>query len=102
DDGLPVLLIQDAPPEVRTPDLKIDQAALYYGEVTHDPVFVNTDQLEFDYPSGDSNITSSYKGSGGFPIHSLPLRLAAALREGEINILLTGLTNPDSRMLIYR
>lgn len=101
-DGLPVLLIQDAPPEVRTPDLNIEQPAIYYGEVTHDPVFVNTDQEEFDYPSGDSNITSSYQGSGGFPIDSLPLRLAAALREGEFNILLTGLTNVNSRMMIYR
>jgi uncharacterized protein len=75
DDGLPVLLIQDAPPEVRTPDLKIEQAALYYGEVTHDPIFVNTDQLEFDYPSGDSNITSSYKGSGRLP-HPFPAAAA--------------------------
>lgn len=101
-DGLPVLLIQDAPPDIRTPDLKIEQAAIYYGEVTHDPVFVNTNQEEFDYPSGDSNITSSYQGSGGFPIDSIPLRLAAALREGELNIVLTGLTNPNSRMMIYR
>ena len=101
-DGLPVLLIQDAPPEIRTKDLKIQQAAIYYGEVTHDPIFVNTDQEEFDYPSGDRNITSSYKGSGGFPIHSMPLRIAAALREGELNIVLTGLTNPNSRMMIYR
>jgi len=101
-DGLPMLLIQDAPPEIRTPDLKIERPEIYYGEVTHDPVFVNTNQEEFDYPSGDRNITSSYEGMGGFPIDSLPLRLAATLREGEINILLTGLTNPNSRMMIYR
>ncbi|MBI1353186.1 MAG: UPF0182 family protein [Acidobacteria bacterium] len=101
-DGLPVLLIQDAPPEIRSKDLDIKQAAIYYGEVTHDPVFVDTDQAEFDYPSGDRNITSSYQGKGGFPIDSLPLRVAAALREGEINIILTGLTNANSRMMIYR
>lgn len=102
DDGLPVLLIQDAPPDIRTPDLTLTTPEIYYGEVTHDPVFVNTDQKEFDYPSGDQNITSNYQGSGGFPIHSLPMRLAAAISEGDINILLTGQTNENSRMMIYR
>ncbi len=101
-DGLPVLLIQDAPPDIRTPHLTLERPEIYYGEVTHDPVFVNTDQKEFDYPSEDQNITSNYQGSGGFPIDSLPLRVAAALRQGEVNILLTQLTNPGSRMMLYR
>ncbi len=101
-DGLPVLLIQDAPPEIRTPDLELKQPSIYYGEVTHEPVFVDTDQKEFDYPSGDQNITSNYQGSGGFPINSLPLRLAAALQQGEPNIVLTTLMNENSRMMLYR
>jgi len=101
-DGLPVLLIQDAPPQVRAPELAIEQAEIYYGEVTHDPVFVGTDQKEFDYPSGDQNITSSYAGDGGFPIDSLLLRLAAAVTEADYNILLTQLTNSSSRMMIHR
>ena len=101
-DGLPVLLIQDAPPDVRTADLTLERPEIYYGEVTHDPIFVNTNQKEFDYPSGDQNITSNYQGSGGFPIDSLPLRVAAALHEGDVNILLTTLTNVDSRMMLYR
>ena len=52
-DGLPVLLIQDAPPEVKTPSLKLTRPEIYYGEVTHEPVFVNTAQEEFNYPSGE-------------------------------------------------
>ncbi|MDA0205271.1 MAG: UPF0182 family protein [Acidobacteria bacterium] len=105
EDGLPVLMIQDAPPDVRTPDIQLNRPSIYYGEVTHEPVFVNTDQKEFDYPaddSGEGNVTSNYQGTGGFPIHSLPMRLAAALTEGDINILLTGQTNENSRMMIYR
>ena len=101
-DGLPVLLVQDAPPTSRIEEVELSRPGLYFGELTHEPVFVNTDQEEFDYPSGDQNIMSSYEGEGGFPIHSLGMRLAAALREAEYNILLTGLTNPDSRMMIYR
>ena len=105
DDGLPVLMIQDAPPDVRTSDIQLNRPSIYYGEVTHEPVFVNTDQKEFDYPaddSGEGNVTSNYQGTGGFPIHSLPMRLAAALTEGDINILLTGQTNENSRMMIHR
>ena len=102
DDGLPVLLIKDAPPQILTPDIKIERPEIYFGEITHDPVFVNTDQKEFDYPSGDENITSNYQGDGGFPIDSLGLRLAAALRQAQVSILLTGLTNPNSRMMIHR
>ena len=101
-EGLPVLLVQDAPPVIKIPDIRIEQPELYYGELTHDPVFVATDQEEFSYPKEDQNVTSHYAGEGGFPIHSLPTRLAAAIREGEYNILFTGLTNEDSRMMIYR
>ncbi len=101
-DGLPVLLIQDAPPVVKIPDIRIEQPEIYYGELTHDPVFVGTDQEEFDYPKEDQNVTSRYAGEGGFGIHSVPVRLAAALRENDYNILFTGLTNESSRMMIHR
>ncbi len=101
-EGLPVLLIQDAPPSIQIPDISIEQPEIYYGELTHDPVFVGTDQEEFDYPEEDQNVTVQYSGKGGFPIHSLAVRLATAVREGDYNILFTGLTNEDSRMMLYR
>lgn len=102
EDGLPVLLIQDAPPQIRTADVELSRPELYYGEVTHDPVFVNTDQKEFDYPAGDQNITSNYQGTGGFSISSFAMKLAAAVSQTEYNILLTGQTNDNSRMMLYR
>jgi hypothetical protein len=101
-DGMPVLLIQDAPPRIATPSLKITRPELYYGEVTHEPVFVNTAQEEFNYPSGADNVRSHYEGKGGFPISSFPMRLAAALVEGEPNILLTDYLTANSRMMIRR
>ena len=101
-DGLPVLLIQDAPPDVKIPDINLVRPEIYYGEATHDPVFVTTDQKEFDYPSGDQNITSSYEGQGGFPINSLWLRLMASIARTDYNILLTGNMNQNSRMMLYR
>ena len=101
-DGLPVLLIQDAPPEIKIPDIRIEQPEIYYGELTNDAVFVGTDQEEFDYPKEDQNVTSSYAGEGGFAIHPILIRLAAAVRESDYNILFTGLTNENSRMMIHR
>jgi uncharacterized membrane protein (UPF0182 family) len=101
-DGMPVLLIQDAPPRTSTPGLKLTRPELYYGEVTHEPVFVNTAQEEFNYPSGEGNVRSHYEGKGGFPISSFGMRLAAALEEGEPNILLTDYLTANSRMMIKR
>ena len=101
-DGLPVLLIDDAPPQVRTTSLKLTRPELYYGEVVHEPVFVHTAQEEFNYPSGESNVSSRYEGKGGFPVSSFGMRLAAAIREGEPNILLTNILTANSRMMIRR
>ncbi len=101
-DGLPVLLIENAPPEVKTRSLKLTRPELYYSEVSHEPVFVDTAQEEFNYPAGDKDQRNHYQGKGGFPVSSLPMRLAAAIREGEPNILLTSYLTPNSRMMIYR
>ena len=71
-DGLPVLLVENAPPEVKTASLKLTRPEIYYGEVTHEPVFVHTAQKEFNYPSGETTCSPRYEGKGGFPISSLP------------------------------
>jgi uncharacterized membrane protein (UPF0182 family) len=101
-DGLPVLLIDNAPAVVKTKSLSLTRPELYYGEVTHEPVFVNTAQAEFNYPSGEDNVRSKYEGKGGFPISSFFMRMAAAVREGEPNILLTDYFTANSRMMIRR
>ena len=101
-DGLPLLMIQDAPPKIETPSIKLTRPEIYYGEVTHEPVFVNTAEAEFNYPSGESNATTRYEGTGGFPIDSFGMRLAAAVNEGEPNIMLTSYFTANSRMMIHR
>jgi uncharacterized membrane protein (UPF0182 family) len=101
-DGLPQLFIQNAPLEVKTKSLQLTRPELYYGEVTHEPVFVRTAQPEFNYPSGAENVHTRYEGTGGFPISSLAKRLAAAISYADGNILLTGFLTPESRMMIRR
>ena len=100
--GLPELIIKDAPPVISEPGLNFTRPELYYGENVQDPVFVHTAQAEFDYPSGDRNVETHYDGKGGFPISSFLLRAAAAVSREDFNILLTGYLTSDSRMMIRR
>ena len=88
-DGLPVLLIENAPPEIKSPGFQLTRPEIYYGEKTQDPVFVHTAREEFDYPSGDQNKYSTYQGTGGFPVGSFLLKTAAAISQGEPNIIFT-------------
>ena len=101
-DGLPSLLIENAPPEIKTPSLKLTRPEIYYGEVVQEPIFVRTAQPEFNYPSGEKNVLSRYEGTGGIPISPALTRLAAAVRGGDINILLRNPITSDSRMMIRR
>jgi uncharacterized membrane protein (UPF0182 family) len=100
--GLPELLIHDAPVQVLTPSLKLTRPEIYYGEASHEPVYVHTAQQEFNYPSDRGEVNTSYSGTGGFPIASPPLRLAAAIQQGEWNIALSGSLGPEARMMIRR
>jgi uncharacterized protein len=101
-EGLPVLLVKDAPIQVLTPSLKIARPQIYFGETSHEPVFVRTAQPEFDYPSGSSEVTLRYDGRGGFPMSAPGIRTIAAVAQGDWNILLTNALTPESRMMIRR
>jgi uncharacterized membrane protein (UPF0182 family) len=85
-----------------SPSLKFTQPDIYYSEVAHEPVFVDTSQREFDYPSGGDSVETVYKGSGGFEIGSPFTRLAAAIDYGDMNLLLTEYLHSTSRMMIHR
>jgi len=87
-DGLPVLLIENAPPEIKSPGFRLTRSEIYYGESTQDPVFVHTAREEFDYPSGDQTKYSTYQGTGGFPVGSFLVKTAAAISQGEPSIFL--------------
>jgi hypothetical protein len=101
-DGLPVLFIKDAPPVVTSKSLQFTQPEIYYSEIAHEPVFVDTAQQEFNYPSGSESIKTTYHGKGGFPVSSPLTRLAAAINYGDANILLTEYLTSGSRMMIHR
>src|SRR5207253_1019742 len=76
-EGLPVLFIKDLPP-ASSVSLRVTRPELYFGELTDSWVFARTHQREFDYPSGDQNIFTSYEGIGGVRVGSFLRRLVLA------------------------
>ncbi|HDZ86136.1 MAG TPA: UPF0182 family protein [Actinobacteria bacterium] len=104
DEGLPEFLVKDLPPETDHKELKITQPRIYYGEVATetDYAIVNTENEEFDYPAEDKNITSHYKGKGGFNIGSALKKAALAYTYTDINIAISSAIQPDSRIMLHR
>lgn len=100
-EGLPVLFIKDLPP-ASTVSVKLTRPQVYYGELTNDYVFVGTGQQEFDYPAGDTNIYTTYKGRGGVPIGSFIRRVLYAFQFGSLKILLSDDIKGNARVLYRR
>lgn len=101
--GLPHLWVKDLPPQVSYPDdLRIDRPELYFGELMRQPVFVRTDNLEFDYPTGDDAAYTEYAGEGGVEVGNLLWRTLWSIRLSTSKVLLTADIRPDSRVLLYR
>jgi uncharacterized membrane protein (UPF0182 family) len=100
-EGLPVLYIKNLPP-VSTVSLKVTRPQLYFGELTDEHVFVNTRQPEFDYPSGNEDVYTRYRGTGGVRVGGFIKRALLAMRFGALNILFSGDIGSESRVLYNR
>lgn len=99
--GLPNFFMQDLPTR-STVDIQLDRPEIYYGTKEDSYVLVKTGVKEFDYPMGDSNVRTTYEGTGGVAIGSMWRRLLFALRYRDSEILFTGALNEESRILYHR
>ena len=100
-EGLPNLFIKNIPP-VSTADVQVTRPEVYYGEMGNAYCIVNSRAQEFDYPSGDQNVYSTYEGVGGLRVGSLLRRLLFAIKFKETKILLSQDIQSESRVMIYR
>ena len=100
-DGLPELYIKNIPP-VSNVDLEIKQPAIYYGEETDNYIFTGTTTPEFDYPLGDANAFTNYKGKGGVPLSSIWRRLAYTYDFRSLQILISNYFTNQSKIHYYR
>lgn len=99
--GQPALLIDSIPPVSDIPEITITRPEIYFGELTDSYVIVGTNEQEFDYPSGESNMYCEYEGTAGIPL-SFFNRILFSVREGSLKMLVSTNVKSDSRILIYR
>lgn len=101
-EGLPNLLIKDIPPVSQYNSLKVERPEIYYGELTNDYVVVNSKEQEFDYPSGENNIYTTYTGNGGVQLSDFWRKLLYGWKLGGTRFLLSGYPSDESRVMIHR
>lgn len=99
--GQPDMLIKSIPPVSQVEEIAITRPEIYFGELTRNYVITNTDELEFDYPSGDKNVYSTYDGDAGINLN-LFNRLLFAIREQSLKILVSNNISSDSKIIINR
>ena len=99
--GQPDVLIGNIPPESSIEEIQITRPEIYFGELSNEYVVVGTDEAEFDYPSGESNEYTYYEGTAGIKMN-LFNRAVFAVREGDIQLLVSSNINSDSKIIINR
>jgi uncharacterized membrane protein (UPF0182 family) len=97
-DGLPNFYLKDLPPQGV---ITVTQPQIYFGELTNDYVIARTAEPEFDYPSGEANVTTHFEANSGIAM-TLWARLLFAIHFADINILLNRDITPDSQLLWRR
>jgi hypothetical protein len=101
-EGLPNLLVRDIPPRASHPELEVTHPQIYYGELTRGPVVVNTDEPEFDYPSGEKNAYIRYPGSGGVRMDDLWRKFIYGWKFDGTRFFLSTYPRRGSRVMFHR
>lgn len=100
-EGLPEFIIKDIPPVSET-GIKVTVPEIYYGELSSNYVIVKTKEREFNYPTTEGSVHTSYAGTGGVELNSLFKRALFAVKFGTEKILLSSDIGGESRVLYYR
>lgn len=102
--GLPQFGVENVPPQSGSGWPQITQPDVYFG--VNDPGYVvaDTKQAEIDYQEGTNGLSqeSNYGGNGGVQLNSFIKRAAFAIRFGDLNVLISNLITPKSRMIFVR
>jgi uncharacterized membrane protein (UPF0182 family) len=99
-DGNPSFVESQIPP---TGQLTLRQPRVYFGQQQNTYAIVGGPagghQEELDYPSNGGQQNNTYRGGGGVSVGSPLNRLLYAIKFRELNILLSGSINSDSKIL---
>jgi uncharacterized membrane protein (UPF0182 family) len=97
-EGLPDYVVQDVPP---TGPLTVTDPAIYFGELTSNPVLAPSKTQELDYPSGSQDVFTTYKGTHGVPMSGAN-RALWSLKLGDFNLLVSPQITNQTQMLYRR
>jgi hypothetical protein len=102
-EGLPTLLLSNMPVQSTVPGINVTRPEIYFGEMTNTDVYVKTGQQEFNYPEGQTNNLTSYKGDGGIVVGGFLRRIVLAFDRGDLAKLpFSDDVTADSRLLMRR
>ncbi len=97
--GRPNFFVQDLPP---TGKIDLERPEIYYGLKSLPFAIVNSRMEEFNYPGQDGPVYTHYEGEGGVPLSSMLRRILYAWQFRDLNILISGEVQPDSRIQYRR
>ena len=97
--GNPAFAESEIPP---TGSIPVKAPQVYFGQQETSYVIADTRQLELNYPQGSGQQNTHYNGGGGVPIGSPLNRLLYTIKFRELNILLSGALQPQSKLLYVR
>jgi uncharacterized protein len=107
-EGQPIFTVRDIPP-VGQPEFEGNGQRVYFGEGAEGDaafVVVDTGAQELDYQGtatdDQAQVDFTYDGDGGIPVGGLFQRALFAWRFRDVNLLISGLIEGDSRIMIYR
>jgi uncharacterized membrane protein (UPF0182 family) len=97
-EGLPDYVVRDIPP---TGPLTITDPAIYFGELTANPVLAPSNTKELDYPQGSQDVFTTYKGTHGVLMGGAN-RALWSLKLGDFNLLVSPQISDQTQMLYRR
>lgn len=101
EEGFPEYFLKDIPPQAST-DIVLKRPEIYFGERTDSYVIVNTNQKEFDYPMGTTNVYSTYQGQNGVKVESFARRLLLSWVLKDYKMILSSDITNASQVLMNR
>ncbi|MCM3740207.1 UPF0182 family protein [Oceanobacillus luteolus] len=96
--GQPQYLLRNIPVEGA---IDVTRPQIYFGEEDYNDVIVDTNVDEFDYPSGDENVSSRYEEEAGIQLNGFN-RLLFAIDQASFRFLVSDQLDSDSRLLKTR
>ena len=112
--GLPDYFVKDIGTDSKKPgrlnvsnenirnSIPTENPRIYYGELTDTYIMTNTKARELDFPSGEENVYTTYKGKGGISLGNYGLRLLFAEYLKDWQMLFTQNFTPETKLLLRR